>query len=128
MLSICAEIQKQGKKKRPPKITTHLSKVLKSKCHFRTAYQRKGMICINHGTLLTGNTTPAFPSYHHKSNICSFYYNPVIITLFYSEFSYAPLAARKFQILFCKTCSCGSYCLPILDDVLPCVWTADSVK
>lgn len=78
--------------------------------------------------MLTGNTTPAFPSYHHKSNICSFCYNTMIVTLFYSEFSYAPLAVKKFQILFCKTCSCESYCLPILDDVLPCVWTADSVK
>lgn len=117
-------------KKRPPKITTHLSKVLKRKCHFRTAYQRKEkeIICIDHSTLLTGNTTPAFLSYHHKSNICSFCYKPMIVTLFYSEFSYAPLAVRKFQILFCKTCSCESYCLPILDDVLPCVWTADSVK
>jgi len=120
----------EKEKKKPLKITTYFyfSKDLKNKCHFITVYQRKEIICIDHGTLLTGNATLASPSYHHKSNICSFCYNPMIVTLFYSEFSYVPLAVRKFQIPFCKTCSCGFYCLPILDDVLPCVWTADSVK
>lgn len=66
------------------------------------------------------------PSYYLQSNIFSFCYKTVIVTLFYSEFSYAPSAVRKFQIPFCKICSCGPYCLPVLDDALPCVWTADS--
>lgn len=86
------------------------------------------MICRDHGTVLSGDATLIFPGYHNKSYTCSSCYKPLIVTLFYNEISYAPLAVRKFQIPFCMTCSCGSYCLPVLDDVLPCVWTADSVK
>lgn len=118
----------ENRKKKSQKITTYFTKVLKSKCHFIISFFWYAVICIDRSTLLTENAILAAPSYDRKSNICLFCYNPMIVTLFYSEFSYAPSAVRKFQIPFCKICSCGSYCLPILDDVLPCVWTADSVK